>query len=50
MGMTELLVLLPTGLISIGLPVVALIVLVMIYRKVSRIEQLLREQDRAHEQ
>ena len=45
-GVAELLVVVPIALLSIALPVVALVGVVLIYRKLSYIEQLLIDCDR----
>ena len=47
-GIKEVILLIPVILITIGLPVAVLIVLVLMYRKVSRIEQILVDKDRDH--
>jgi hypothetical protein len=43
-GMSELLVLIPIALLSLAVPVVVITLLVMIYRKLNRIEQRLGAQ------
>ena len=45
-GVAELLVVMPIALLSIALPIVTLVGVVLIYRKLSRIERLLIDRNR----